>query len=83
MPITYNYKDGSLSHFALKKMEGNCDVNPSRSTLVGVFCHSCPHFLGSRGKFVVCAHHQKDDEGASETRNALYDEIRQRALSAL
>ena len=86
MALTYTYENGQISHFALKKVDGDCDINPDRTTLVGVFCKQCSHYLGMHGwKFVICEHHEKDDPDpeASDARHKICERIRHNALCAL
>ncbi len=86
MALTYTYENGQISHFALKKVDGSCDIDPDRTTLVGVFCKQCPHYLGIHvWKFVICEHHKKDDPDpeASDARHKIYERIRHNALCAL
>lgn len=81
--ITYNYENGAISHFALKRVENVCTANPAHSVLIGVMCRTCPHYHGSRGRFIVCIFNDRDDDGAGDTRHELYEEIKNRALCAL
>ena len=44
--MTYNYGTGQISRdFVLKKVEGNCDMDPNHTKLIGVMCQVCPYYL--------------------------------------
>ncbi len=46
MGMTYTYSTGKIERdFVLKKVEGNCNVDPEHTKLIGVMCKGCPHFL--------------------------------------
>lgn len=80
MAISYDYTTGQLSHFALVKVDGRCNVKP----LVGVFCRTCGHYLGSKGDFIICGNpNKRDDEGAGQIRNEIYNHMRDAAFRAL
>ena len=84
--ITYNFENGHMSHFAVKKVDTDCHVNPERSTDVGVFCRECPHFHGFyKGNFIICTHPDSKNSGkdADKVHSELYEEIRKRAFTHL
>lgn len=83
MGLIYYYNDCSTSHYALKRVDGTCDKDPDRTVLIGVFCKTCPHYCGIKNNFVICEFHEKDDEGASETRSEVYENLQHEALCAL
>lgn len=89
-PITYTYDSGHISHFTLKMVEGDCKVNPERTTLVGVFCQTCEFYNGIKTsadgkKYVICTNplNKEDDPESSDLRHKIYQEIENRALCAL
>lgn len=44
--LTYNYYTCKIERdFVLKRVEGDCNVDPERTKLIGVMCQGCPHFL--------------------------------------
>ena len=44
--MTYTYSTVKIERdFVLKKVEGNCKVDPEHTKLIGVMCKGCPHFL--------------------------------------
>lgn len=82
--ISYDYSTRSLSHFALKKIDGACKKNDSRTTLIGVFCKGCSHYCGTKGGFIICDHpDHRDDADADNARKELHEQIEHRALCAL
>ena len=41
--LSYDYTSGQIKRdFVLKKVWGDCDVNPESNTTIGVFCKGCP-----------------------------------------
>ena len=39
MALTYNYSTGQITRdFVFKKIEGDCHKDPTKTTLIGVFC---------------------------------------------
>lgn len=45
MALTYTYSTGQIERdFVLKKVEGNCDMDPEHTRLIGVMCKICPYF---------------------------------------
>ena len=60
--LTYTYKTGKITPFALRKADLQCDKN-GKSIPVGVFCKQCPHYEGMKANFVICSHPEaKDDD---------------------
>lgn len=46
MSKTYSYATRKIERdFVLKRVEGNCHVDPEHAKLIGVMCKGCPHFL--------------------------------------
>ncbi len=81
MALTYNYSTGQITRdFVFKKIEGDCHKDPTKTTLIGVFCKTCPAYRGEYKNFILCAHHKKDDEGCSKARQELYAEAREEAI---
>lgn len=88
--ITYTYDTGQISHFTLRRVEGDCKINPERTTLVGVFCQTCEFYNGIRTsdegkKFVVCTNPENKDDDADSRwlRHKICEEIHINALRAL
>ena len=82
--ITYSYENCQISHFALKRVEGDCHCNKERTVLVGVMCKLCPYYERDREEFIVCSHPDNhDDEGASDARYRFVRQIENNALCAL
>ena len=47
MALTYNYSTGQITRdFVFKKIEGDCHKDPTKTTLIGVFCKTCPAYRG-------------------------------------
>ncbi len=84
--LTYTYDTGAISHYALKKVEGRCNVKEDRTTLIGVMCRFCEHYCGLAPgqKYVICAYHEKDDEGEDvrEIRYKINERLTHDALCA-
>lgn len=82
--ITYDYGNGRISHYALKKVNGSCRQNGARTVNIGVFCKGCGHYNGMKGDYVVCTHPlHSDDAGASDIRDRINRTIMHHALCAL
>lgn len=83
MALTYTYDTGQVSHFALKRVEGDCHVDKDRTTLIGVFCRHCKYYAGIEDNlYVICEYHKEDDPGASYYRNKIVDNLIDNALKA-
>lgn len=82
MALTYTYSNGAISHYALKRVWGNCHVDESKTTLIGVMCKHCKHYLGINGKYVLCEYHKQDDdpEITGAIRAEIYESIRDEAI---
>lgn len=85
MALTYTYSNGSISHYALKRVWGDCHANESRTTLIGVMCKNCKYYLGKRGDYVLCEYHKQDDdpEITGAIRDEIYKSLRDEALKYL
>lgn len=46
MGMRYNYDTRKIDRdFVLKKVWGSCYIDPEHTTLIGVKCKTCPHFI--------------------------------------
>lgn len=46
MGMTYNYDTGKIERdFVLKRVWGSCHIDPEHTTLIGVKCRTCPHYI--------------------------------------
>ena len=80
--MTYNYDDCSVERdFVFKKVEGDCRVDPNRTTTIGVFCRACPHYSRTEGRFVLCRYHKEDDAGSEEIWRRIREKFVNEALN--
>ena len=95
--LSYDYTSGQIKRdFVLKKVWGDCDVNPESNTTIGVFCKGCPYYQGWKrfyeapddyrlsfkkiGTFVYCQYHKEDDPEARAAIHQIYDNLREEAI---
>ena len=50
--MTYNYDTGSISKFALKRVNNSCHKDESRTRMIGVMCKSCPFYDGTADRHI-------------------------------
>lgn len=90
--MTFNYTTCKITRdFIFKKIDNLCDVDPQRSTLIGVMCQGCPFYKGKEMEsydkgFVLCGNmkgddpFQEDDPGCSDIRSKMYERFRNDAI---
>ena len=85
--IIYTYSTGTISHYAVKKVDDDCRLLDKDKTIsCGVFCKSCKHFHSicrfGVCNYVLCTHPQAVDSSDVEgIREEINSGLRQEAIA--